>query len=52
MIGLTIYSDQIIYPTRYDGNPNSGYDIALIGLSEENNKIIKRYLKINEKKSK
>ncbi len=34
---------EIIYPDKYDGNQDSGYDIAFIGLDEQNLCSLEKY---------
>ena len=39
----------IIYPEKYDGHPDTGFDIAFIGLDEKNIEDLENYYNDLEK---
>ena len=50
MIHMDIDTEDIIYSPNYNDNIDCGYDIALIGISKENNSKLQKYIDIHEKK--
>ena len=49
MLHFKINPEDVIFPKNYTGTPDSGYDIALLGLSLENNLKLKKFIEIHEK---
>jgi hypothetical protein len=44
VLKLELNPKDIIVPSRYNGKPDCGYDIALIGLSRKNKLKVDEYL--------
>ena len=50
MLHMELDSEDIIYSPNYNGNENCGHDIALIGISKENNLKLQKYLELHEER--
>ena len=45
---LYLNPDKILVPEKYNGHPNSGFDIAFIGFEESHLKILDKYFETLE----
>ena len=48
MIHLKFNPEDVIFPPNYNGHADSGYDLALLNLSLENNVKLKKFIEIHE----